>query len=384
MAKVIKFSSGEVQNLISVRNIAKSHNNELIVGMIDIILKNRELDCGDRKFRIILDELAHEFSSLKEKAVMDEIKNNPELEKLIVDTNTTIECITNELTNIREGEIPILTYIARLAQYTDEIRSKYPKVFDLTRRKSFMESIRNSKLVRKFLIGAGIISVAGYSLKGSPETNSGLNNPKINSVSSVPYTPSNQNIKAMTWEEMNAANERFNRNMERIKTEGEARKEWHKNYDGLINNRKTTIIKVEKTLSNMKMPTDYITPKHIMALIWQESKFEANAENGIKAFGLMQVMKDSWSLKEKYEDNKGRIEKNIEAGIQILREKEAYCRKNHPNWDKLTNDDKIDILFAAYNCGEGKLDKKYHWNISKSNPETIAHINNIHKFLKYN
>ena len=139
--------------------------------------------------------------------------------------------------------------------------------------------------------------------------------------------------------------------------------------------------KITNIINTISIPSNVITKRHVRALAWVESNDSATIVSPVGARGVMQLMKDTWKDfgKGSYRRNVFDVKKNIEAGIRNLIWIENYCKDKHPNWNKLSNSEKSDIILAAYNCGAKKL-RDHNWNIN-FNDETSSHIRKIHAVM---
>ena len=363
--KIIQFSKENMNGLYDSR---LSTRNELVRGLLDIVLRNRlanrEFDCNALRFKQILSELSEEYDRLKNQLAKNKIKNvDPELERLVININSMIIYLIQELDKDRPSEINLSTYLVRLAKYTNELESKYNSVLYPEKKKLF-QILRESKPIKKLLIGLGLMSAVGA---GTAIASWNKNESKVIEIKDDMKKPLPAKTKVLTAEEIRvkAEEERINKEKEIArKRELERIIALKAEYEQVKKKRGETITKVRQILSRMKMPTNYIQPRHIMALIWSETRFNPNATNGPNVRGIMQVNDPKVSMD---------LEKNIKRGLEILKEKEKYCRQKHPDWDQLRDDRKIQILFAAYNCGQSRLNYDYDWKVHESNDETVSH-----------
>lgn len=123
-------------------------------------------------------------------------------------------------------------------------------------------------------------------------------------------------------------------------------------------------------------PHDLIDVPYVLATMKQESKFDSLAKSWAGARGLMQVMPLTW--KGLYKDNSFYTDafnpdKNLEAGIRVLNGMAKFCERRYPEWDKLDDISKRELISAAYNGGNGTLQKK-NWDINKMYSETRNYV----------
>ena len=86
-----------------------------------------------------------------------------------------------------------------------------------------------------------------------------------------------------------------------------------------------------------------VDPRLIHAVIWQESKYKPDAESGVGAQGLMQLMPAA--AKRFGCDDRNDAASNVTAGTKYLR------------WLLKRFDGNVTLALAAYNAGEGNVDK---------------------------
>ena len=86
-----------------------------------------------------------------------------------------------------------------------------------------------------------------------------------------------------------------------------------------------------------------VDPRLIHAVIWQESKYKTDAESHVGAQGLMQLMPAA--AKRFGCEDRNDIESNVRAGTKYLR---VLLKRFDGN---------VTLALAAYNAGEGNVDK---------------------------
>ena len=92
-------------------------------------------------------------------------------------------------------------------------------------------------------------------------------------------------------------------------------------------------------------------PLLIKAQIWQESRFNPNAQSPCGAQGLMQLMPGTARLLRLDTHEVWNPEKNIAAGIQ-------YDRFQYDLFPQIPEkDERLKFMLAAYNCGRGYVDQ---------------------------
>ena len=86
-----------------------------------------------------------------------------------------------------------------------------------------------------------------------------------------------------------------------------------------------------------------VDPRLLHAVIWQESKYKKDAVSHAGAKGLMQLMP---ATADRYKcDDREDASKNVEAGTKYLR------------WLLKRFEGNVSLALAAYNAGEGNVDK---------------------------
>ncbi|HEX8502285.1 MAG TPA: lytic transglycosylase domain-containing protein [Pyrinomonadaceae bacterium] len=86
-----------------------------------------------------------------------------------------------------------------------------------------------------------------------------------------------------------------------------------------------------------------VDPRLIHAVIWQESKYKPSAESHAGAQGLMQLMP---AAAQRFGcEDRNDAEQNVKAGTKYLR------------WLLKRFDGNVTLALAAYNAGEGNVDK---------------------------
>jgi len=123
---------------------------------------------------------------------------------------------------------------------------------------------------------------------------------------------------------------------------------------------------------NVILFDEVITPNYVSRIIRKESSGNTKAIGTRGERGLMQLMPKTWV------DESRRLcgealsfdlafdpVANKNVGTQYLRTIESYLSTKIEGWDKLTIEQKQDLIAAAYNGGMGNLWKKARWDVSK-------------------
>lgn len=225
------------------------------------------------------------------------------------------------------------------------------------------------KKLAKIGLLVGLLLVSGSKVNNS----SVLLNPKYNleELITIPIiTPINFNkIKQ---------NDSFNiPKFEAVKSQESPKKE-----ETLEDIKTKTLSDIEKNIifiyENHEIP-EYITKEFIRSQIWAESSDFPNAEGEAGERGLLQLTLNAWNSVEKNDDFYEKAfdpQKNIEVGIKYHLWINDYCKKKHPNWDKLSNIEKRKFISAAYNAGVGRL-KRTNWDLNKIPEITKRYIKKI-------
>lgn len=127
----------------------------------------------------------------------------------------------------------------------------------------------------------------------------------------------------------------------------------------------------------------YISKKFVRTLIKVESKDNPKAVSRMGARGLGQLMKGAWYEveREDYWKNVFIPEKNIDTTIKYLMWIDKTCKILHPNWNELTDEEKTNLIAAAYNGGIGRLQES-NWDIHKMPDETRKYIPKLERVSK--
>lgn len=122
-----------------------------------------------------------------------------------------------------------------------------------------------------------------------------------------------------------------------------------------------------------KLP-EYITLASQLARSYIESSNNPYAESKAGAIGLFQIVKDSWNdvMEQPFDMAKDPYLNSI-ASLKHLKKLDTYLRQNYPDFEKLSNEKKFDIINAAYNGGQGRL-KSVNWNIDEMPKETRDYV----------
>jgi soluble lytic murein transglycosylase-like protein len=102
-------------------------------------------------------------------------------------------------------------------------------------------------------------------------------------------------------------------------------------------------------------------------LIEQESKNNVYAKNKYSgASGLTQVMPETYAGYRDTTNIKKEIFNpinNIGVSLEILDDLSTFCRKNHPDWDNLSLEDKRKTILSCYNAGQGTIKNNAKWDL---------------------
>ena len=122
-----------------------------------------------------------------------------------------------------------------------------------------------------------------------------------------------------------------------------------------------------------KIKTDpTITKDFYRAVIQKESSLNKNAYNESSgARGLGQLLKDAWEDVDTtdFHENAFDTEKNLEVSLKYLNWIPKSLKKLNPNWNSLSQEEKLEQIIASYNWGIGKM-KDNDWDFSKAPKET--------------
>jgi hypothetical protein len=139
---------------------------------------------------------------------------------------------------------------------------------------------------------------------------------------------------------------------------------------------------ISSNYEKMQVP-EYISKKFVRSLIKVESADYKEAISRCGARGLGQIMEGTWYIfeKEDFEKNAFIPEKNIAVTIKCLVWADKFCNENHPNWNTLSNQEKLSLISACYNMGPYGT-KRSNWDINKMPAETRNYIPAIKRTMK--
>jgi len=381
----IRFSEKFRKDMGNECRQSSDDNVNVITGILSVE-PPLDVQAFNNKFNKLLDEYTQLYDKTHPLQINIPISNK--LKEFIRDVEYVrgaLGIISEELQKSRMNEDDISHSFTMLRISTNRMRD-YSEIFIALKYKQepLKKDIpkKNTNFFKKLLVGLGIITTIGTGI--AVQKNVAASEPDKHTIGNVDMRAMEKAKAQKVAAEKEAEIKRLKEIEISKKLEEERIKVLKAEYHGVSLKRKDVISQVNKILSRMKMPASYMTPRHVKALIWAESRFNPETVSSAHAYGLMQVLSPSSGSGGTSDDYRFNIYKNVEAGMKILKEKERYCRHKHPNWDKLSNDEKMDIIFAAYNCGGTKLSEEYGWNIYKSNNETISHMKTIHDYLKYN
>jgi len=144
-----------------------------------------------------------------------------------------------------------------------------------------------------------------------------------------------------------------------------------KKYDSIVNTGYNLSYTLYQDIENIN--SVFNIPDNILyRLIYKESSFRVTAKSPVGAYGLMQIMPDTWDFIEQKTyidlDREGHLD-NLYAGMWYLQ----YLHNKVEQNGKYSDSNKIWALtLASYNAGYGKASYalKYY-------PETINYVNYI-------
>lgn len=123
-----------------------------------------------------------------------------------------------------------------------------------------------------------------------------------------------------------------------------------------------------------------IDKKFVEYVIQKESsrnKFAINKDTGAK--GLMQLREIAWNEvnnNSNYEEQWHNPKENIKTGVKYLSQLVNHCDNNYPNWRESSQEEKQEMIAAAYNWGIGKLIEN-EWNLNRIPQETKDYIQGL-------
>ena len=72
---------------------------------------------------------------------------------------------------------------------------------------------------------------------------------------------------------------------------------------------------------------------------------------------------------------------NLETGIKVYKQVYYFVKKHNPDWENLSNEEKLGNIIAGYNWGIGSLKNIAKWDLSQVPNETKKYINYVSKNL---
>jgi soluble lytic murein transglycosylase-like protein len=133
---------------------------------------------------------------------------------------------------------------------------------------------------------------------------------------------------------------------------------------------------LEEEYNNLKNFPPYFSLDVLSKLIYAESRYNEKAKSRSDARGLMQLKRSAWYQVEKnldYDENVFDPRRNIQVGLKYILWLDEYCKKRHPQWEKISDKEKRRIILAAYNAGVTRL-ASYDWNLDKLPQETRYYV----------
>jgi len=133
--------------------------------------------------------------------------------------------------------------------------------------------------------------------------------------------------------------------------------------------------------SRLNIPP-YLTKNFLRQIVKLESSDYWKAVGSMGERGYTQMTKEAWYevSKENFEKNAFIPKKNITASIKYFLLIDDFCRRNYPNWQKLSDVEKIRMAVASYNGGKENL-FMLNWDISKMKPITKRYVEKINKVM---
>lgn len=120
-----------------------------------------------------------------------------------------------------------------------------------------------------------------------------------------------------------------------------------------------------------------ISQRFTEKIIEVESHGNPEAVSRTGARGLMQVMPETFK-----EVSRNDFEYafnpyvNVSAGTAYLSRLWGYCARNCSRWNKMNNTQRLSLVAAAYNGGQGRLNKK-GWRIERMPKETRDYVKRV-------
>ncbi|MDO8516758.1 MAG: lytic transglycosylase domain-containing protein [Nanoarchaeota archaeon] len=134
---------------------------------------------------------------------------------------------------------------------------------------------------------------------------------------------------------------------------------------------------IKSAYAKIRVPK-YIEPNFVKSLINLESNKNIYAQSPRGAKGVMQLIPEAWNEVDNsnFYENCFNPQKNIEVGIKYLKWINNYLKVNYGDWDQIPDNEKRDLIAAAYNCGIGQLERK-DWDINQTPRETLNYVDSL-------
>jgi len=131
-----------------------------------------------------------------------------------------------------------------------------------------------------------------------------------------------------------------------------------------------------------KVEEKIISEDFLNFISWRESLHNTYPDSisSAGAMGRMQIMPEIWEHYMGSLDSSKIFDPKINYNVakKYLKDLEKYCSRNHPNWNKLSLEEKREIIAASYNGGPTRL-RNRGWDISKMPKETQDYVADFRK-----
>jgi hypothetical protein len=144
-----------------------------------------------------------------------------------------------------------------------------------------------------------------------------------------------------------------------------------------------TVELLDKGINRGEGLPDYMNEGFVYCIVKKESNWNPNAMSHENAKGLGQLTQATWE-ENNPEVSYNRVydpEANLETVVKTINGNEKYFGINHPNWESLPTQEKLEIHAATYNWGRKNL-KKIGWNLNKKNKIPRETKDFVYKIIK--
>lgn len=140
---------------------------------------------------------------------------------------------------------------------------------------------------------------------------------------------------------------------------------------------------VDSLYSKINVPS-LISKDFFMTAVENESRFNKNAISPVGARGLAQIMPKTWNQynpEHDFEDYSFNPVLNLKTGLEVYKNVYYFVKNHNPNWENLSEEEKLSNIIAGYNWGIGKLKHEANWDLARLPDETKGYIKYVFEKL---